>query len=466
MSIVVLMPLVRSALVESSLARIVDDEPPLIDEIQTLLTAQLTPLAASTLPSIAVLCAALDVPLSRAKPAASDRLPARIVAGVSMPIERMMWRECQASGLHELLSREFVGELALHLSSAVERCHRAGVAQPMILEIGAGSGSLAFHLTLELRRLGHPFPIVATDDASSGITTVTSGIATMIDGPVCLTCADALARFAPHIVLVSWMPLGVDWSAAIRECESVREYVLLGDPTACGDTWATWGEAPLHAEEYGLSDDSVSPWESDGFVSARLEHIELHQLCRFDSSVARGFSSAFAFGRWRSLCDACDDWPVHWCRAPHFSGEPADVSWAEMKRETRRLVAEGELKWHGGVGGAHLCARLAFRAAVSETGIACNQRAALQQDEYYVIRTTEEGVFRVHGANSCQPGFRFLLTRGPTRWFVLQVTDDNGSTLGGELGVGVAHVCSSSMEPFLLLDEPHSCICFRQVALL
>ena len=53
----------------------------------------------------------------------------------------------------------------------------------------------------------------------------------------------ALRITQPSMVLCAWMPMGRDLSRAFRRCESVQEYVLLGeaDDGACGDNWETWG---------------------------------------------------------------------------------------------------------------------------------------------------------------------------------------------------------------------------------
>ena len=42
----------------------------------------------------------------------------------------------------------------------------------------------------------------------------------------------AVRERAPHLVLCSWMPLGVDWSAAFRAQSSVNEYLLVCALTA------------------------------------------------------------------------------------------------------------------------------------------------------------------------------------------------------------------------------------------
>ena len=39
----------------------------------------------------------------------------------------------------------------------------------------------------------------------------------------CCSAVEALERYAPQFVLVSWMELGQDWSRDIRACASVTE---------------------------------------------------------------------------------------------------------------------------------------------------------------------------------------------------------------------------------------------------
>lgn len=69
-------------------------------------------------------------------------------------------------------------------------------------------------------------------------------------GPVCSTwhlatrprlshVSGALSAFRPRLVICSWMPMGVDWSRAFRNCDDVDEYVLLGeaDDGSCGHLW-------------------------------------------------------------------------------------------------------------------------------------------------------------------------------------------------------------------------------------
>ena len=112
----------------------------------------------------------------------------------------------------------------------------------------------------------------------------------------CRDPAAALASIAPDAVLVSWMPRGQDWTAAIRACAPVQEYVLLGVPDGCGDPYATWGVLPEDPEDYGIDPRAPPLYAREGFRRRSLPGVEAHQLGRFDTTEAR-FSAAVAFTR-------------------------------------------------------------------------------------------------------------------------------------------------------------------------
>jgi hypothetical protein len=82
-------------------------------------------------------------------------------------------------------------------------------------------------------------------------------------------CETALSSHGPHMVLASWMPLGQDWTAAMRATPPVEEYVLIGQPDSsmCGDAWLTWG---IHNEAGDDSSCSGSrgSWEISSVESA------------------------------------------------------------------------------------------------------------------------------------------------------------------------------------------------------
>ena len=151
--------------------------------------------------------------------------------------ERTLWKECSVLGLHEIFSMEFLDALSSAVSellpppAPVAAGGSSSDQLPVVLEIGAGSGLLSHQLGQRLRRRAR---VAATDDHSSRIETVISVAP--------LACSAALAEHEPAVVLVSWMPAGVDWTAEIRACPSVCAYLLVGeaDGDNCGDSWSTW----------------------------------------------------------------------------------------------------------------------------------------------------------------------------------------------------------------------------------
>jgi hypothetical protein len=79
------------------------------------------------------------------------------------------------------------------------------------------------------------------------------------------------------------MPGGVDLSAMFRAASSVSEYILIGerDSSVCGCAEKTWGGEA----------------EADGFARVELQALSALQVCRSDSSTARGFSATVSFRR-------------------------------------------------------------------------------------------------------------------------------------------------------------------------
>jgi len=330
----------QASLIQTHLDSLAADAQPLDEAAASLLSAQLSPsqhTPPAALPSLSALVQTLSIQPERSSvpPAPEHALPQRLARGTATARECTLWRLCQTHGLHELMTAELIDALAAHwLLRALDRCNAAGIARPTVLECGAGSGALAHFLAQVVQ---HRATVVAVDDGSSRIERLASCCSV-------LDQREALRRHAPHIVLAAWMPSGVDWTAEWRACASVREYLLLGasDSSTCGDEWATWGVlSEKLVEEYGLDEGSVPPYEADGFVRAELDAVAAAQLCRFDSSAARGYSTAVAFGRLASLADACGRlWP--WPRAAGCSGMSVDAHWSEMRQERRGLAGGKE----------------------------------------------------------------------------------------------------------------------------
>ena len=75
---------------------------------------------------------------------------------------------------------------------------------------------------LEWAKTGEgPLPeVITTDSFERGLRS-----ADPLDPVMNCDVETALARFKPHVVIVGFMPLGVDWTAAFRACPSVRSYL-------------------------------------------------------------------------------------------------------------------------------------------------------------------------------------------------------------------------------------------------
>ena len=341
--------------------------------------------AASDLPAFDDLVAALGVPPVHASaPPATARLPVRLVSsdpGVS-PLEQSLWAAYSANGVHELLSHELITGLADRVKAAISCCElhdlagrsdlngeRAVVIGPLtdggrvpvrvsstgeclrarpinvfegdglpcVLEVGAGSGALAHFLA---RALAGYASVAACDDGSAfgtgrrRVATGTPPEHRLSHGDVevqALSTEAALEALSPKVVLASWHPSGLDWTGLIRACPSVSTYILLGeaDSSTCGDAWATWGILPQNWYEYGLDEDSLPPYVSDGFVRQQCEEVARWQICRFDSHAARGFSTASLFVRLSAL-EAQKA-----AEAEAAAEETLEQSWARMQKSVQ-----------------------------------------------------------------------------------------------------------------------------------
>ena len=200
---------------------------------------------------------------------------------------------CEQAGIYEFWTREYIDGLAAYLT---ERADRAG-GNTIILDVGAGDGTLAHFLRSALEapaaqeggapsksKKGIP-SVVATDDGSWKIRprfeVEKIGVGEAV-GKYRQMC-DQL------IVLCSWMPMGIDWTAEIR-ANGADEIILIGecDDGNCGDNWLTWGNPEFRDDmEEAIDGDSLSaPYRHDGYRRFDLEDLSHMQFSRFDSSVS------------------------------------------------------------------------------------------------------------------------------------------------------------------------------------
>ena len=204
-----------------------------------------------------------------------------------------------------------------------------------VLELGAGNGELSHYLRQALRRRtgadgASPLDVVvlASDDGSwftssgsgAGGGRGASASSAQFGRVERLDYRAALRLYMPHVVIVSWMPMAVDWTAHLRRCPSLEEYVLLGEvyDGACGDNDKTWGN-PAFAEEAAVPDGhgasgGAPPYELDGWAATELREVSAWMLSRFASDVAECECTSAAISFVRGLA-----------AAPGSGGGPAKV---------------------------------------------------------------------------------------------------------------------------------------------
>jgi hypothetical protein len=150
---------------------------------------------------------------------------------------------------YEVFNQDHVSVLAHYLQ---DRAATYKLSDMKVLEVGAGSGHLSYYLNLFLAHFPSSpeepivtITVMATDNGLRGL-----------NGP-CVRkqdASDAIREEKPDIVICSWMPMGVDWTAQMRAMFSIREYILIGeiDGGICGHPWLTWG----YSSEEDSSDDT------------------------------------------------------------------------------------------------------------------------------------------------------------------------------------------------------------------
>ena len=211
---------------------------------------------------------------------------------------------CEAHGVFEFLTHEYVAALAKHIRSLNLP------AGSVVLELGSGSGRLAHFLRREL--VGSKLRVVATDSGGWNLKRK-DNLGAGAEAVETLNYEQALKKYQPNVVITAWMPMGVDWSAAIRGTASVQEYLLVGeaDDGCCGHNWFTWGNpdffvraSPLRARAENSkepapdsSDHQQAPYQADGWTRQDLPAVSAHQLSRFDSEDFVGNSCTVAFRR-------------------------------------------------------------------------------------------------------------------------------------------------------------------------
>lgn len=157
---------------------------------------------------------------------------------------------------YEILTQEYIHKFANYLVETSKQYDK-----PMtILEVGAGNGRLTHFVQEELQKQGvTDITLIATDSGKNKIPK---------NFPVeTVDYEGALKKYNPTIVISSWMPMGFDMSKAIRNTQSVQEYILIGEPATSGKEKETWKR---------------SVYEKDGFAMKMMKDLMRLQISRTD----------------------------------------------------------------------------------------------------------------------------------------------------------------------------------------
>ena len=211
---------------------------------------------------------------------------------------------CEEFEFYEFLTSTYLDELVNYIK---ERSHeslssRGGSKNSMqkrkgkgnhytVLEVGAGSGRMSYYLKEKLKHDKNIF-IIATDPGSWQLTKH------FRVEPY--SYQDAIKAFQPNMILTSWMPLGEDWTNVMRRCNSVEEYLLIGeaDGGCCGDAWKTWGvREDDNYSKKNKKRSNMPLYERDGFLKLYLHQLSNLQLQRYDSKHFNNNSQTVAFRR-------------------------------------------------------------------------------------------------------------------------------------------------------------------------
>ncbi|MDD3006789.1 MAG: hypothetical protein PHX30_04380 [Candidatus Pacebacteria bacterium] len=204
-------------------------------------------------------------------------LPSRKEIITAFPGRNDLWEYCtkEEDQVFEFFNEEHLEALADYFIERIKECGKGEDDPLIILEMGAGNGKLSHFLQQKLeKKAPGQIKVVATDSGSWKIENVF---------PVeKLSCDEALETHKPDIVVFSWMPNGADYTEEMRECPTVKEYVLIGETGGgcCGNEWETWGCDYDYDEDKG-----IPPFEKDGFEIESLEDLHKLQICRTDYNL-------------------------------------------------------------------------------------------------------------------------------------------------------------------------------------
>ena len=240
---------------------------------------------------------------------------------------------CEERDIYQFWTREYVDLLANYILKQTNDFK----GETVVIDLGAGDGLLTKNIEMSIskeirgeatsnfvKRKGRQHrsnapaspavsqqnqytkvpAIIAVDDGSWSIYQKASVEKMGVEEALATYCSndDDDRTSKQVIVLCSWMPMGVDWSALFRQF-NVDEYILIGecDDGSCGDNWETWGSHSFltddieeaFEEEGGSPVESESasptprPFEMDGYKRIDIDDLVAYQFSRFDSAMSK-----------------------------------------------------------------------------------------------------------------------------------------------------------------------------------
>lgn len=196
----------------------------------------------------------------------------------------------QQNPVFEFINTEFIDAFGDYLSERLEVIRATKDSPINILEAGAGNGRLTHFLRQRIEsKLPGKARLIASDSGKWNLRPTF---------PVEVLDYDAaVKKYAPEIVVCSWMPYREDFSAAFRASKCVREYILIGETEGgcCGGMWKTWGKKDYSDDEEEIK--ATPPYIEDGFEREDLENISKFQICRRDEPGNYFHSGTVSFRR-------------------------------------------------------------------------------------------------------------------------------------------------------------------------
>lgn len=200
-----------------------------------------------------------------------------------------------ATGDHELLTREYVAALGNHLLRSAEAIRqRTGSPLVTVFEVGAGSGRLTHFLDAYVQeqtkaRNLPPMHVIATNESpeaekarrGESLLPPIPRVSRVDD----MDAEEAVAQWQPNVVIASW-PVVNGLDELVMNQPSVQELIVLGEAEAC----------PV------MFDKSLYDWRPiEGFRKTHLDEARAAQVGRTDEPTRRTKwgSSSTTVSYWR-----------------------------------------------------------------------------------------------------------------------------------------------------------------------